>query len=183
MANLFMGSSQQDQMPMCKGCSAFFEMHSGVIKAAALAHTNAFVEYADLTQMLFLRLIEWKSRQTCPLEVTPGFFYTIASNLAISEYRKRRQEIQMEDHHQMIFEQRIDPSKESNPEIKALVDQILKKVDGARDRDAVFSWYTDEPIEEFASRHKLSKSNASVVRFRAVKKLSADMLALEGETI
>ena len=75
---------------MCNGCGDIFKKYAGVIKAAAMTHSNAFVEYADLTQMIFVKLIEWKNKKKGPLDLTPGFFYTVASNLAISEYQKEK---------------------------------------------------------------------------------------------
>ena len=81
-----------------------------------------------------------------------------------------QEETQLEPQHLDVYEHRIDPDKETNPEIKILVEQIMSKVKDPRDKDAVFSWYTDEPLGAFASRHDLTKANASVVRFRAVKK-------------
>ena len=74
---------------MCDGCQEFFKKHAGVVKAAALAHASAFVDYADLAQMVFVKVLEWKQKQIDPIEISPGFLYTIASNLAISEWRKR----------------------------------------------------------------------------------------------
>ena len=32
---------------MCNGCGDIFKKYAGVIKAAAMTHSNAFVEYAD----------------------------------------------------------------------------------------------------------------------------------------
>ena len=163
---------------MCDGCQEFFKKHAGVVKAAALAHASAFVDYADLAQMVFVKVLEWKQKQIDPIEISPGFLYTIASNLAISEWRKRKREAQLEPQHLDVYENRIDPDKETNPEIKILVDQIMSKIKDPRDKDAVFSWYTDEPLGAFASRHDLTKANASVVRFRAVKRLSNEVVAL-----
>ena len=86
----------------------------------------------------------------------------------------------MDDNHQKIYQTLIDPKSGSNPEAKLLIEEILAKVDDPRDKDAVFSWYTDEPIEAFANRHSVSKSGASVLRFRAIKRLRHLILALEG---
>ncbi len=175
-----MGILLLEQVPMCNGCGDIFKKYAGVIKAAAMTHSNAFVEYADLTQMIFVRLIEWKNKQNGPIDLKPGFFYTVASNLAISEYRKRKNESQLDDSHQKIYQTLVDPKSDSNPEAKLLIEEILAKVDDPRDKDAVFSWYTDEPIEAFADRHSVSKSGASVLRFRAIQRLRHLILALEG---
>ena len=52
---------------MCDGCQEFFKKHAGVVKAAALAHASAFVDYADLAQMVFVKVLEWKQKQIDPI--------------------------------------------------------------------------------------------------------------------
>ena len=112
---------------MCDGCQDFFNKHAGVVKAAALAHATAYVDYNDLAQMIFLKVLEWKRKQVNPVEVSPGFFYTIASNLAVSEWRKRKKDKQLDPQHLEVLQLHIDPSKESNPELKLLIKQILEQ--------------------------------------------------------
>ena len=111
---------------MCDGCQEFFKKHAGVVKAAALAHASAFVDYADLAQMVFVKVLEWKQKQIDPIEISPGFLYTIASNLAISEWQ-RRGKLNWNRNTSMFMKTALILMK-TNPEIKILVDQIMSKV-------------------------------------------------------
>ena len=78
---------------MCEGCGRFFKNKHGIIKAAAMKHASRFVEYVDLAQIVYLKILEWKQGQDRPDEVANNFLYTIASNAATDAYRKRKRNI------------------------------------------------------------------------------------------
>lgn len=161
---------------MCDGCEKFFSDRHGIIKAAAIKHSSRFVEYADLSQTIYLKMLEWKKRQEQPNEVSNNFLYTVASNAATDVYRKKKREFQPDtEKHKGIFEQVVDPKSESNPEIMTLVRELLEALPNEREKDAVFSWYHDEAIEDFALRQNVSLNHASVLRSRAIEKLRTRM--------
>ena len=116
---------------MCDGCQEFFKKHAGVVKAAALA-----------TPVRLLITLTWRkwSLSKCSngnkskliQSKCPGFLYTIASNLAISEWRKCKREAQLEPQHLDVYENRIDPDKGNKSRDQILVDQIMSKVKDPR---------------------------------------------------
>ena len=161
---------------MCEGCGRFFKNKHGIIKAAAMKHASRFVEYVDLAQIVYLKILEWKQGQDRPDEVANNFLYTIASNAATDVYRKRKREYQPDSNeHLYIFENVVNPNSESDPEVRTLVRELLEVLPDEREKDAVFSWYNDEAVEVFARRHNVSLNHASVLRSRAIEKLRACM--------
>ena len=163
---------------MCDGCQTFFKSKKGVIRAAAAAEANRFTEIDDLISDIYLRVLQWKRRTDDYISVKNGLFYTIAKNLAIDCYRKgSRQELYQvaleTEHQEAILSEHVSLEAEGAARQREILAKILDKMERAEDRDALFSFLTDEPIPEIAKRLGITNNAASVRRRRAIERAAS----------
>ena len=163
---------------MCDGCQSFFSSKKGVIRAAAVSEANRFIEIEDLISDIYLRVLQWKQRTEDYISVPNSLFYTVAKNLAIDCYRKgSRQELYRvaleTEHQEAILSEHVSLEAEGAARQREILAKILDKMERAEDRDALFSFLTDEPIPEIAKRLGITNNAASVRRRRAIERAAS----------
>jgi RNA polymerase sigma factor (sigma-70 family) len=163
---------------MCDGCEPFFQRKKGVIRAAAVAESNRFIDVEDLISDIYFRVLQWKQRTDSYLDVSNGLFYTVAKNLAIDCYRRglRKESRQVpyeEEQHESILSSEVSLEAENAARVREIVEKIMNSIERPEDRDALFSFLSGEPIPKIAERLGITPNAASVRRRRAIERAAS----------
>ena len=82
-----------------------------MIRQAAFKHVNDFIEFNDLVQTISEKFLNWKKKQTGPIEVNNSFFHRIAHNAAIDELEEYNLSLDDPKHLKLINETQFhDPT-------------------------------------------------------------------------
>ena len=159
---------------MCDGCDTFFRSKRGVIRAAAVNNVNKFTQVSDLISDIQYRVLQWKRRTDDYMQVSNGFFYTIAQNLAIDCKRQRSRQVQYdEDKHEALLTEQVSLETEATNRARELLQKVMDEIESKDDQDALFSFLADEPIPAIAERLGISRNAASVRRRRAIERAAS----------
>ena len=159
---------------MCEGCGEFFKNKHGIIKAAAMKYASRFVEYVDLAQIVYLKILEWKQGQDRPVKWQITFFTLLRRMLPLMFTESEKGNINRIQTSIYIY-------------LRMLLTQILKVIPRSgrlfenflkccRMREKKMLFFLGIMMRQWRcllGRHNVSLNHASVLRSRAIEKLRA----------